>query len=280
LYKIRNAKMKNIDPDFEELDALNPEEKMRMDNQIKRLELEVSGAKFLEHNPDGMELPVEIEAQILDQILAFEKVKKSAKEVSLFEYLKKPKFKLVEELTSNELIKEKKRLMKVFERQGIILTSILPVEESEFYEFMTTDFLKIPMLDMRFDGIVRHFIYEEFRPNPQLEIMQAIYAFADAYFQEVENSEQILEHFCTQEVLDFLFKFKSLYEGFEKYEGEILDFNIKKTVAKVKLLCSWDACIENSRKKHHFQGVAAFDLKKHKKNKWRIVAINLPKLKD
>jgi hypothetical protein len=272
--------MKNIDPDFEELDALNPEEKMRMDNQIKRLELEVSGAKFLEHNPDGMELPVEIEAQILDQILAFEKVKKSAKEVSLFEYLKKPKFKLVEELTSNELIKEKKRLMKVFERQGIILTSILPVEESEFYEFMTTDFLKIPMLDMRFDGIVRHFIYEEFRPNPQLEIMQAIYAFADAYFQEVENSEQILEHFCTQEVLDFLFKFKSLYEGFEKYEGEILDFNIKKTVAKVKLLCSWDACIENSRKKHHFQGVAAFDLKKHKKNKWRIVAINLPKLKD
>lgn len=272
--------MKNIDPDFEELDALNPEEKMRMNNQIKRLELEVSGAKFLEHNPDGIELPVEIEAQILDQILAFEKVKKSAKEVSLFEYLNKPKFKLVEELTTNELIKEKKRLMKVFERQGIILTSILPVEESEFYEFMTTDFLKIPMLDMRFDGIVRHFIYEEFRPNPQLEIMQAIYAFADAYFQEVETSEQILEHFCTQEVFDFLFKFKSLYEGFEKYEGEILDFNIKKTVAKVKLLCSWDACIENSRKKHRFQGVASFDLKKHKKNKWRIVAINLPKLKD
>ena len=69
--------------DFDDPEEIDPEEDLKMDNKIKRLELEMKGAKFIEHNPDGITLPPEVEAQMLDQILAFEKIKNELKKAIL-----------------------------------------------------------------------------------------------------------------------------------------------------------------------------------------------------
>jgi hypothetical protein len=95
----------------------------------------------LEHNPEGIELPPEIEAQMLDQILAFEKVKNEAKEVEIFLYLGRPKIKSAEQLTTEEIILEKERLLKLMSKKGIFLTSIEDVDDKVMYKFITEEFM-------------------------------------------------------------------------------------------------------------------------------------------
>lgn len=256
---------------------LNPDEEIRLDNQIKRLELEMSGAKFIEMNPDGIELPPEIEAQMLDQILAFEKVKKTAKEVSLYEFLKKPKFSPIEELDSEDIILEKERLLKLFSKRGIVLTSIMPVSDKDMYRFMTTEFMEIPMLDLKIKGFVRHFIYEEFFPNEELNIMQLIHAFLETYFKDSE--ERTLDTILTPEILEEMVRFKSLYDRFELKYAEGFEKTIKKIKAQVKLKITWEAYLSNSLKSHQYDGVMILDFTK-RKGEWKIKKVVLPSIKQ
>lgn len=261
---------------FEPNEELDPDENLRMDNQIKRLQLEMQGAKFVEFNPEGIQLPAEIEAQMLDQILEFEKIKNSAQEIPLYEFLKKPKFKSMDKLSSEEIILEKERLLKLYERRGIILTSIMPVDDREMYRFMTEEFLEIPILNLQSKGFVRHFIYEEFHPNDELNIMQTLQAFFNTYFKHDERFS--LEMLCKENALSYLTNFKSLYAYFEKFNFEVIKLDIKKIKATLHARVEFDAFIENSRKSHRFEGEMKLTLWK-KKNFWFISEVLLPNAK-
>lgn len=263
-------------PDFEESEDIDPEENIRLDNQVKRLELEMVGARFIEHNPEGIELPPALEAQMLDQIMAFEKQKKSATEISLFEYLKKPKFKPIEDLTSEEIILEKERLLKVFARKGVMLSSVMPVEDREMYRFMTQEFFEIPMLNVHIKGFVRQFFYEEFYPNDELLLLQTIQIFFEHYFHDNPSIE--LGAICQENALDFLKNFRSLYERFENFKSEMVRREIKKIKAHIYFDVEWDAYIENSRKSHRYEGEMRMTFVK-KKGMWRIDKITFPPIK-
>ncbi len=262
-------------PDFDNDEALDPEEELRLDNQIKRLELEMTGAKFMEHNPEGIQLPPEVEAQMLDHILKFEKFKKTAKEVKMYDFLKSPKFKKIEFLASEEIILEKERLLKLFSKRGVILTSIMPVEDEEMYRFMTTDFFEIPVLDMPIEGFVRHFIYEEFHPNAEVNVMQSVHAFIEVFFNGEERFS--LDAICKEKSLQYLTNFRSLYSHFEGLRFDIQTLDIKKIKAHVSIKVEFEALIENSRKSHRFDGLIDITLWK-KKNFWYISDVILPKL--
>lgn len=264
------------DSNFNPNEDLDPEENLRLDNQIKRLQLEMQGAKFMEFNPEGLQLPAEIEAQMLDQILEFEKIKKNAQEVPLYEFLKKPKFKSLETLSSEEIILEKERLLKLYEKRGIILTSIMPVEDREMYRFMTDEFLKVPILNMPAKGFVRHFVYEEFHPNDELNIMQTIQAFFDTYFRHEDRFS--IEMLCKEKATHFLTNFKNLYAYFENFKFDVQKLDIKKVKATLTATVEFDAYIENSRKSHRFEGTMKLTLWK-KKNFWYISEVVLPNAK-
>lgn len=264
-----------INEDFNHPDELDPNEELKMDNQIKRLELEMKGAKFLEHNPDGIEIPPEIEAQMLDQILAFERVKNEAKEVEIYQYIGKPKIKSADSLSTEEIILEKERLLKLLTKKGIFLTSIEDIDDRVMYKFITEEFFFKKTLDLPIKGMVRHFVYEEFHPNERLYAEKTVEFFINTYIkEEVIDNLSIL---CREETLQYIKDFKNLYERFELKNYELVSTDIKKIKGKLQVNLDFIAYLENSLKTHRYSGEIEIEVRK-RKGHWQISHLRFPKL--
>jgi hypothetical protein len=264
-----------LNEDFNHPDELDPEEDLKMDNQIKRLELEMKGAKFLEHNPDGIQLPPEIEAQMLDQILAFERVKNEAKEVEIYQYIGKPKIKAAENLSTEEIILEKERLLKLLSKKGIFLTSIEDIDDRVMYQFITEEFFYKKTLDLPIKGMVRHFVYEEFHPNERLYAEKTVEFFIHTYFNEELNEN--LAMLCRDEARQYVGDFYNLYERFELKNYELISSDIKKLKGKITASIDFEAFVENSLKSHKYQGELDIEVRR-RKGQWQISQLSFPKL--
>jgi len=264
-----------INEDFNDPEELDPEENLKMDNKIKRLELEMKGAKFIEHNPDGISLPPEVEAQMLDQILAFEKIKHDAKEVQIYDYLGKPKFKPLDTLASEEVILENARLLKLMSKKGILLASIEDIEDRVMYKFIIEEFFYKKMLDVPIKGFIRHYIYEEFHPNEKLNAERTAEFFIHAFMNELDSMP--IDVLCREEARPYLKDFKNLYARFELKDYQVLTSDIKKIKGQITAYLEFEAFIENSLKSHKYEGDIAIGLRRRKGN-WQISELIFPKL--
>lgn len=263
--------------DINEPEDLDPEEDLKMDNKIKRLELEMKGAVFMEHNPEGILLPPEVEAQMLDQILAFEKVKNEAKEIEIFKFLGNPKIKSIEQLSSEEIILEKDRLLRLMSKKGIFLTSIEDIDDKVMYKFITEEFFYKKTLDFPIKGMVRHFVYEEFYPNEHLIAKKTVEFLIHSYFQEDDNKS--LAILCRDEALDYLAEFKNLYGRFTLKNYNLLESSIKKIKGNIKIQIDFEAHLENSLKTHNYSGEIDIEIRR-KKGFWQISKLRFPLVKD
>lgn len=263
-----------LNDDFNLSNDLDPEEDLRMDNKIKRLELELKGAKFVEHNPDGIQLPAEIEAQMLDQILAFEKLKDDAKEIEIYQFLGKPKFRKIDTLSSEEIIIETERLIKLMAEKGIYLTSVEEIEEEVMYRFITEEFFYKMTLDMPIKGFIRHFLYEEFHPNERLNAEKTVEFFLQAFFGEEDTTP--IDILCRDDAKSYLLDFKKLYDRFELKSYELISSKIKKIKGEVEIQIEFEGFIENSLKSHKFHDTITIEVKK-RKGHWQISKLELPK---
>lgn len=261
--------------DFLAPEGIDPEENLKLDNKIKRLELEMKGAKFLEHNPEGIVIPPELEAQMLDQILAFEKLKHEAKEIVIFDYIGRPKVKKSALLSSEEIILEKERLLNILSQKGILLTSIEDVNDRIMYEFITEEFFYKKTLDIPIKGVVRHFVYEEFHPNERLYAEKTVEILINTYFSE--DAPDNLEFFCREAASNYLTEFKNLYARFELKEYLLLSSNIKKIKGVVQIKLHFEAFLENSLKSHQYQGKLDIEIRR-RQGSWKISQIRFPML--
>lgn len=265
-------KDQNID-DFEDID---PEDNLRMDNKIKRLELELKGAKFMEHNPDGIQLPPEIEAQMLDHILNFEKQKHSAVEVDIYDFIGRPKFKNLDSLKDNEILKETERVLKLMAKKGVFLTSMAEIEEREFYRFLTQEFFFKKTLDLNSPGFIRHFIYEEFYPNEVLNAEKTAEFFLQVFMHE-EDIREPIKVLCREEIRDYLLNFKGLYSRFELKKLDIIESDIKKIKGHVIFDIEFEAFMENTLKSHTLSGEINVEIRR-RKGFWQVSHLQFPKL--
>ena len=262
------------DPNFEEEYNLDPEENLRLDNQIKKLSLELSGAKFMAPQLDGEQLPPDIESKMLDYIIEFNNIQKNSKMITIFQLLKNPKFKNLEDLTERELSVELEKIQKKLFKNGIALMAIKPVEERMMYEFLTGDFMNVEIHDTHLKGIVRQFIYEEFRPNEELNIDRAIYNFNQNLFSAETRDESQLKNYPIP-LLQKVELFGMLYESFEIKDFEIKNYHIKKIKASVDFTMNMTAKLNDSLKTHDFIGDGYLILKK-KKGEWHVADYTLP----
>ena len=261
--------------DFDNPEEIDPEEDLKMDNKIKRLELEMKGAKFIEHNPDGITLPPEVEAQMLDQILAFEKIKNEAKEVEIYQYLGKPKFKPIGRLSAEEVILENARLLKLMSKKGVLLASMEEIDDSIMYKFITEEFFYKKMLDVPIKGFIRHYIYEEFHPNEKLNAEKTAEFFIQAFMNELDPMP--IDVLCREEARPYLKDFKNLYARFDLKDYQIQTTDIKKIKGTITAYLEFEAFIENSLRSHLYQGKIKIELRR-RKGSWQVSRIVFPKL--
>lgn len=166
--------------------GLTNEEELHMENQMLKMDLEQKLGKPININEqdDMPKLPLVIENEFLKHMSAFEHKFKTAKETTVYELLKKPKFKPTHTLTPKQLVTEIEKVFKLLSKHYIVVDFIAKYPAETMYEFLTVELMEKQIPDMHVPGFITHFIYEEFHPNHELSVMDSMHRFISFMFDE------------------------------------------------------------------------------------------------
>ena len=134
---------------------------LKEENQLKRMKIELeTGAKFF--NPEGTEMPPEIESMFLDNIVAFEKASREAETKTINEIIGFPNLIPESQLSDPEIDGALSDIIKLMNVHQINLEVINERPAREIYNFIETQFLSYETEILEIKGMTKHFIYEEF----------------------------------------------------------------------------------------------------------------------
>ncbi len=232
---------------------LNEEEreKLRLENEIRKIKLSLEmGAKFME-DPGMPELPPEIEDEFLNYIEQFESMSADSPKITVFEKIGKPHFKLVAEISEEEIENELDKLHDLLNEKGIAIDAIYDVEDREMYRFITEDLFKHEMYDMfKMEGMVTQFTYEEFYSNIDEDIKKQAEDFYDSFFNKENN---FYEHIIAMKDKKWFEDFRNLYSHFETKHFEIIDHIYDDDGATLHFEIDFLAFLDE-RQSHQFKG--------------------------
>lgn len=260
---------------FENEENLSEEEKIRLENDLKRLKIEMNGGQFLTEM-DFSNVPPEIEGKFLDNILEFEKKIKSKKETTIREKLGHPEFLELEFLTEETVKSETSHILNLFFQNGVIISSQYDVDPFEFYKFITNDFLDKNIIDIDIEGFISHFVYEDFVPNYN----EAVKEVCVDFFKSLEalDLELLKETIDEEAKIDtFWALFIDAYDAIEIKSHDFKSINIDLPNAKLTIEIEIEGRITNSSELIHFKGTAEAQLVLKSNNEWLIVDFQLPK---
>ncbi|MBL4657172.1 MAG: hypothetical protein JKX73_04170, partial [Flavobacteriales bacterium] len=139
-------------------------EKLRIDNEIKRIKLSMEhGIDF--HSASDSKLSSEAESQWLDYMQQFEDSYKKCKQIAVYDLLGRPEYRRISEIPDGEINAELGKIVDLLGNSGICLDTLCEVADRELYRFITEELFPYETDDMKVEGMVQHYIYEEFHPN-------------------------------------------------------------------------------------------------------------------
>ena len=161
----------------------DPEENLRMENELLKLKLQAQfGAKLGE----GETLPPEIENEFLKNVFAFEQNLGDYTPIKVVELLGSPDFKKAVSLTDEDLKKEYARLTELMEQKSIAVDFIRSRDERFMYQFITEELFDHETGNSM-PGMTTHFIYEEFHADHDLDIRSRTDDFLRDWFRKEFN---------------------------------------------------------------------------------------------
>jgi hypothetical protein len=225
--------------------TLDPEDELKFQNEFLKLKLK------LEHNmeqSDTSSLSPEIENLWLSNIYNFEQQYKNAKRVKVYDALGCPAFKKVEELSEANIQESLHNLLSLMENKGVVLDCCCTYDDTTIYRFITEELFDHEMDEIFMDGMVCHFIYEEFHPNHDYDLRAYTIEFFENLLTRAWNPE--FNSFMLDETVTYNGKsynhaeISSIILAFqqdrsfklEKIEIKTVDFDVDKGNAKV---CSY-----------------------------------------
>jgi len=164
-----NEDNNNLDPNEDEEQFSNdPEEQLRIENELLRLKLQAETGADL-HQLENV--PPEVENAFLNNIIAFERQLDNIKEVKIYSILGEPKdFKPDSELNDTQIHSELERLNTLLEKHQIEVDYGTDYPSRLKYKFITEELFEHETQKFDIPDMVHHFIYEEFHPNHILTI--------------------------------------------------------------------------------------------------------------
>lgn len=217
--------MSNEPTDEEELFSEDPEEQLRIENEILKMRLKAElGGDF----EPLSEVPAEIENLFLKNVLAFEHEHANAEVKTIFELLDKPAFKKEAELNDAQLVKALHDLESLLDDKGIAVDYLVDYPARIKYTFLTEElFLKEASM-MTMPGMTMHYLYEEYHPNHEYEIRRKADYFIKHWFEQSfdEQSSELSESFVAPTSdssisREQLFtKFGNIFDSYDEFKNE------------------------------------------------------------
>lgn len=147
---------------------------IKFENELLKLKLE---AEFGMQQQDTSGLSPEVENVWLKNIYDFEAQFKNAKRIKVFDALGRPKTKKLDQLSGQDVSKALAYLTTLMEEKGIALDCCCQYDDSIIYRFITEELFECEMDDISIEGMVHHFLYEEFHPNHDYDLRLAAEQF-------------------------------------------------------------------------------------------------------
>jgi hypothetical protein len=149
--------------EMNELNEVIQNQIQRIFNRQKRKEIsEKYSGTF--HSGGKEKIPPEVEAEWLRSIECFEQQLEHAGEVTVFTFIGSPKLRTLEEIPVHELEEEYDRVVIKLYENGIYVDYPDDLDLNSRYRFVTEELLHEIIDDMRIEGLLRVFNYEEFHP--------------------------------------------------------------------------------------------------------------------
>ncbi|MBK8983442.1 MAG: hypothetical protein IPM38_14275 [Ignavibacteria bacterium] len=165
--------------------GLTKRENLKAENDLLKMKLTAEfGMKEMKSD-----LPDELENEWLNNIYNFEKQFKDAKRISVYERLDKPEFKKMSDMNDEEISSELDCFFELMEKNNLTLNFLCDYNDRIKYEFITEEFFKKEIDDIRIDGMNTNFIYEDSHPNHEYDIKEAVDDFFKFFLDERFNEE-------------------------------------------------------------------------------------------
>lgn len=249
-------------------------DKLRQENeQIKKRLTEQKGAIFSNHS-EGEDLPPEIENEFLKNIEAFEAVYDNADKISVYYFIGRPDFQKVDQIPEDEIPHALDKLMFTLSNCGIALETLSDVEDRVFYTFITEEFFMHKIDNVQMEGMVYHFIYEEFHPNHDYDIRNCTTEFVREF---LNKESDFFASFLTKEAEEdkTLIQFRDSFTCFSLGHFEITSLSFDDEKAKMEFLIGFSGIIDNTNIEQQFTGEGYIDLL-YRNDFWYIHEVRLP----
>lgn len=254
----------NNDDELPEKFSEDPEEQLRIENEILRLKLKAELGGEIETIEGTENLPPEIENLFLKNILSFEHQFESIEPTTIYQIVQQPKFASLTSLDEAEIETALDKITKLLLQFNIAVDYRGDYSAKEKYRFIVEDLFNHETRMVQIEGMVTHYSYEEFHPNHNLDIEEQTKEFITDWFEMniEENSFVLANEILTdkQQLVpkaEVLKKFVNIFASYEAFENanyiiedvqHQLDTEQETGLGHVEGLVSFTAILENGEK--------------------------------
>jgi hypothetical protein len=251
------------------------------ENELMKLKMMAEfGGNFM----GSEDIPPEVENEFLKQIISFHKQHENSALTSVYKYIGEPEYNHVKDMGDPEVDRELKRLMKLMEKNGVSLSVLAETPKREIYRFVTEELFKHQIEDVKVKGWVNQFVYEEFYPNQDYDVRNAVLYclqsifnkghmfFEDHYSEEMKNALNL-----TIDAEEFKEQIESFWNRFnniklDQYDLVKLEIDKENRVARVICNLSYKTQTEKRKKfkLEHTTAEIALELSKYMDSWWEI----------
>ena len=245
----------------------------RILNEKKKEDLRKQHGMLFEGHSE--EMSPQMEGEWLDYITEFERQFENARQITVRERLGSPDVKPLTQVSDSELAAELERILELLDQNNVAVDFIHEQDDREMYRFITEELLDETTDDIRIPGMSSDFIYEEFYPNDEDDITQALDEFLYALFkEELKEREDMSYYIVSQENMHdsrgepvSLEEFKALVKDF--YEAypfitdhgfEIKNLAIRGDDADVQAQIGWHGIPNDEKAIVRNEGISNFKL--------------------
>lgn len=261
----------------------------RILNEKKKEDLREQYGMLLEGHSE--KLSPQAEGEWLDYVTEFERQFENAKQISVRERIGNPALKPLEQIPESDLAAELDGILELLGEHNIAIDFLHEQGDHEMYRFITEELLDERPDDIHIPGMVSHFIYEEFHPNDEDNIIAAIDEFLYALFkEEFKDPESMFYHTVSQANMhdangrplsmeDFKESVSDFYRAYPVVMGHSVEVNhivIDGDRSTAQANIHWRAIPKNEKTIASYEGSSAFKLVRSIYGGWDVTQASIP----
>jgi hypothetical protein len=168
---------------------------------------------------------------------------------------------------------ELEKAMEILAAKNIFLDVIYPTDSRTLYQFLTEDLMEVESNTIVVPGMRQHFIYEEFRPNPEMDVRTRCAEFLKHYFKKRGKPSWVYYVGDALKEDQHLHNFRDAFDGFRKKKFKLTEIVIDGIHAKATFQASFLGIVGGEELR--FEGPMTLELD-GEYNWWEIKAVAFP----